>query len=51
MVLKALVEMSDALIFNKLVQGNIKNTSLSDRVEVMIKSGKIMGFTHRNECL
>ncbi|KAI9313527.1 hypothetical protein BX666DRAFT_1977413 [Dichotomocladium elegans] len=49
--LKALVNTSDKEIFDALCQGDVKNTFLTDRVELLLRSFKIYSLYTREDCL
>ncbi|KAL0092040.1 hypothetical protein J3Q64DRAFT_1674279 [Phycomyces blakesleeanus] len=51
LILKALVDTSDKEIFDALCQGDIKNTFLTDRIELLLRSFKIYPLYTRNDCL
>lgn len=50
-ILKALIDCPDILIFNRVVRGNNKNTKLRECVEVLIAEGKKYGFSKRSNYL
>ncbi|KAI9492937.1 hypothetical protein BDB00DRAFT_764599 [Zychaea mexicana] len=49
--LKALVDTSDKEIFDALCQGDVKNTFLTDRVELLLRSFKVYSLYTRDACL
>lgn len=49
--LKALVDTSDKEIFDALCQGDYKNTFLTDRIELLLRSFKIYSLYTRDACL
>lgn len=51
LILKALVDTSDKEIFDALCQGDIKNTFLTDRVELLLRSFKTYSLFGRDACL
>lgn len=51
LVIKSLIDLSDVQIYNRLVQGHTENSIISDRVEVMLRGGKAMNLTSREQCL
>ncbi|CAM0136547.1 DNA-directed RNA polymerase I subunit rpa2 [Umbelopsis sp. WA50703] len=51
MILKALVDTSDKEIFDALCQGDVKNTFLTDRVELLLRSFKVYNLYTRESCL
>lgn len=51
MILKALIDTSDKEIFDALCQGDIKNTFLTDRVELLLRSFKVYNLYTRESCL
>ncbi|RUP17074.1 hypothetical protein BC936DRAFT_139472, partial [Jimgerdemannia flammicorona] len=51
MVLKALIDTSDKEIFDALCMGDVENTFLTDRVELLLRGFKIYSLYTRDQCL
>ncbi|KAF9584296.1 DNA-directed RNA polymerase I subunit rpa2 [Lunasporangiospora selenospora] len=51
LILKALINTSDKEIFDHIMQGDMGNTFLTDRVELMLRSFKSYGLYTREQCL
>ncbi|KAF7727777.1 DNA-directed RNA polymerase I subunit rpa2 [Apophysomyces ossiformis] len=51
LILKSFLDVSDKEIFDALCQGDIKNTFLTDRVELLLRSFKIYSLYTRDQCL
>nr|AOE43171.1 RNA polymerase I second largest subunit [Rostrostelium ellipticum] len=51
LLLRALVDTTDKEIYNQIVQGDIENTFLTDRVELLLREQKINGMSRREEVL
>ncbi|KAI8978122.1 hypothetical protein BDB01DRAFT_800873 [Pilobolus umbonatus] len=51
LVFKALMDVSDKEIFDALCQGDIENTFLTDRIELLLRSFKIYSLFTRDQCL
>ncbi|KAG0261299.1 DNA-directed RNA polymerase I subunit rpa2 [Mortierella polycephala] len=51
MVLKALIDTSDKEIFDSIMLGDLDNTFLTDRVELMLRSFKTYALNTREQCL
>eukprot|EP00347_Sterkiella_histriomuscorum_P020025 403339388 len=50
-ILKALADVTDAQIYNKLVKGYFKNRQIGDRVEVLLQDGNKLCLYSQNQCL
>lgn len=50
-ILKALGNFTDLEIYRKLMKGAFSDSSRSDKVEVLIKSGKNIGYSTREHCM
>ena len=50
-MLKAMVEVTDAQIYNRLVKGYFKNRQIGDQVEVIISDGEKYKLYSQNQCL
>ena len=50
-ILKALIECPDILIYNRIVRGNKKNSKLRECVEVLIAEGKKYSFSYQSQYL
>ncbi|KAI9303075.1 hypothetical protein BJ944DRAFT_166080 [Cunninghamella echinulata] len=51
LILKCLIDTSDKEIFDALCQGDINNTFLTDRVELLLRSFKMYSLYTRDACL
>ncbi|KAI7863358.1 hypothetical protein BDF14DRAFT_1885194 [Spinellus fusiger] len=51
LILKALMETSDKEVFDALCQGDLKNTFLTDRIELLLRSFKLYPLYTQNDCL
>jgi DNA-directed RNA polymerase I subunit RPA2 len=51
LVFRALLDCSDKEIFDALCQGDVKNTFLTDRIELLLRSFKIYSLATRDQCL
>ncbi|KAG0281790.1 hypothetical protein BGZ95_010443 [Linnemannia exigua] len=51
LVLKALIDTSDKEIFDSVMLGDLQNTFLTDRVELMLRSFKTYNLHTREQCL
>lgn len=51
MVLKALIPTSDQEIYNSIVQHDVENTFLTDRIEMMLRSFKRYALYTQEQCL
>ncbi|KAG0233969.1 DNA-directed RNA polymerase I subunit rpa2 [Actinomortierella wolfii] len=51
LILKALIDTSDKEIFDTLMMGDLDNTFLTDRVELMLRSFKQYNLYTREQCL
>lgn len=51
LILKALIDAPDVLIFNRTIRGNNKNAKLRECVEVLLAEGKKYGFSKRSAYL
>lgn len=47
-LIKALVEVTDVQIYNRLVKGYFKNRQIGDRVEVLLQDGNKLGLFSQN---
>jgi DNA-directed RNA polymerase I subunit RPA2 len=50
-ILKALGDVTDRQIYTRLLNGKFGDSAKSDKVEVLIKTAKNMGYTTREQCL
>ncbi|KAJ9048252.1 DNA-directed RNA polymerase I subunit rpa2 [Entomophthora muscae] len=50
-IFKALLEVCDKDIFDALVRGDIENTFMLDRVEILLRSFKPLSLDSRHQCL
>lgn len=50
-ILKALIECPDILIYNRIVRGNKKNSKLRECVEVLLAEGKKYNFSYQSQYL
>ena len=50
-ILKAMVDVSDAQIYNRLVKGYFKNRQIGDQVEVILLDGQKYQLFSQNQCL
>ena len=50
-ILKALGNYSDLEIYRRLIRGAFNDSSRSDKVEVLIKSGKGLGYSTKEQCM
>jgi len=50
-ILKALIECPDILIYNRVVRGNKKNSKLRECVEVLLAEGKKYNFSYQSQWL
>ena len=50
-LLKALVEVTDAQIYNRLVKGYFRNRQIGDQVEVILLDGEKYQLFSQNQCL
>jgi DNA-directed RNA polymerase I subunit RPA2 len=50
-MLKAMVDISDAQIYNRLVKGYFKNRQIGDQVEVILLDGEKYALYSQNQCL
>ncbi len=50
-ILKALGSFSDRQIYSMLMRGNFSDSARSDKVEVLLKTGKLMGYASQESCL
>ncbi|KAI8099126.1 uncharacterized protein BX664DRAFT_289066 [Halteromyces radiatus] len=51
LIMKCLIDASDKEIFDALCQGDVKNTFLTDRVELLLRSFKVYSLYTRDDCL
>lgn len=51
LILKALIDAPDILIFNRIARGNSQNSKLRECVEVIIAEGKKYGFHNKSQFL
>lgn len=51
MILKALADVSDVHIYNRLVKGHVERSDIHDRVEVLLRGAKTLSLNSKEECL
>jgi len=50
-LLKSLVDATDAQIYNRLVKGYFRNRQIGDRVEVLLQEGSKLSVFTQDQCL
>lgn len=50
-LLKSLVDCTDALIYNRLVKGYFRNRQIGDRVEVLLNDSLKLSLFNQEQCL